>query len=75
MARPHKIWFREQTGWWVVKINGKLQKLAQGHDNKPEAETKFHELMVQIARAPETATSRTCAPRARSSSAKTPLSS
>jgi integrase len=59
VARPHKIWFRRQTGWWMVKINGVQTKLARGKDNKREAEIKFHELMSQAARAPESATART----------------
>ena len=30
MARPAKPWFREQTGWWMVKVNGLQTKLVQG---------------------------------------------
>ncbi len=37
MARPHKIWFREGTGWWMVKIGGIQHKLAQGYENKDAA--------------------------------------
>ena len=49
MARPNKPWFREFTGWWVVKIGGVEQKLARGYENKAEAERKFHELKGTLA--------------------------
>src|SRR4051794_9921951 len=59
MARPHKVWFRQQTGWWMVKIAGKQTKLVQGKENKEKADLKFHELMVQTAKAPESLDART----------------
>lgn len=59
MARPYKIWFRKQTGWWMVEIGGKQEKLARGRENRDEAERKFHELMVERARQPEASDART----------------
>ncbi|MDC0935075.1 site-specific integrase [Pirellulales bacterium] len=46
MARPKKIWFRKDVGWWMVTIAGKKVRLAQGRKNKKLAEQKFHELML-----------------------------
>ena len=58
MARPHKIWFRMQTGWWMVKIAGKQTKLAEGKKNKKVAQDKFHELMTARTRLPESGDAR-----------------
>jgi hypothetical protein len=41
MPRPSKPWLRAQTGWWMVKLGGKQQKLAHGKKNKKAALTKF----------------------------------
>ena len=46
MPRPNKIWFRKDTGWWMVTIASKKVRLAQGRKNKKAAEQKFHELML-----------------------------
>jgi len=46
MARPNKIWFRKDTGWWMITLGGKKIRLAQGRENKKLAEQKFHELKV-----------------------------
>ena len=27
-ARPNKIWFRKDVGWWMVTFNGKRIRLA-----------------------------------------------
>ncbi len=61
MARPNKIWFRKSTGWWVVVIDGEWKKLAKGKGNKAAADTKFHELMLLRAEAPEDASARVAA--------------
>ena len=53
MPRQPKPWFRRQTGWWMVQIDGKQVKLAQGKRNKALAQEKFHELMLLRAEAPE----------------------
>src|SRR6516225_10271254 len=46
---PHqpRPWFRKQTGWWMVQLDGKQVKLAKGRKCRPEAERRFHELMLQ----------------------------
>jgi hypothetical protein len=49
MARPNKIWFRKDAGWWMVTIDGKKLRLAQGRENRKLAEQKFHELKAQPA--------------------------
>ncbi len=59
MARPHKVWYRKQTDWWMVKIGGKQIKLAKGKDQRAGASSRFHELMAATARAPESAAART----------------
>jgi len=58
MARPNKIWFRKQTGWWMVQVGTKQVKLAQGRENKKAAQEKFHKLMAIKAEAPESPTAR-----------------
>lgn len=46
---PHqpRPWFRKQTDWWMVQLDGKQVKLAKGRKCRPEAERRFHELMIQ----------------------------
>src|SRR4051794_977631 len=58
MARPHSIWFRTATGWWMVKVNGVQTKLVKGRENKKEAEQKFYGLMAAAAAAPESSAAR-----------------
>jgi hypothetical protein len=53
MSRTPKPWFRQQTGWWMVTLGGKDQKLVKGRENKKLAQQKFHELMLLSAEAPE----------------------
>ena len=55
MSRPAKIWFREQTGWWCVTLNGKKIPLVKGRENRNAAQAKFHELMCLKTRAPSAA--------------------
>src|SRR3954447_17432610 len=50
MARPAKIWFREQDGWYYTTVNGEQLRLSQ---DKGEAETLFHEAMLQKRRGEE----------------------
>ncbi len=44
MARKPKVWFREQTGWYMTTIRGDQIKLSK---NKDEAERAFHALMAK----------------------------
>ena len=53
MPRQPRPWFRRQTGWWMVQIDGKQVKLAQGKRNKALAQEEFHGLMLLRADAPE----------------------
>jgi len=62
MARPNKVWYREQTGWWMVKINGKQEKLLQApHDEQHRqlAEEKFIEIRKLRRLTPQSADART----------------
>ncbi len=62
MARPAKPWWREQTGWWMVKLSGVQTKLVQGprdEEHRLLAEEKFAELRRLRRTAPEAVTSRT----------------
>ena len=52
MPRPRKPWFRKATGWWMVEIDGRQLKLANGRERKAEAERKYHTLMAEIAANP-----------------------
>ena len=44
MARPNKVWFRKDIGWWMVTIGGRKIRLAEGRANKKLAEQKFYGL-------------------------------
>ncbi len=57
MARPNKIWFRKDVGWWMVTLGGEKIRLAKGKANKKLAEQKFHELMLARCQNPEVSTS------------------
>lgn len=50
MARPNKIWFRKDIGWWMVTLNGEKVRLAQGRENRKLAERRFHEIKATQAR-------------------------
>jgi integrase len=58
MPRTNTIWFRKDTGWWMVTLAGKKTRLAQGRENKKQAERKFHEMKAVTAQAPEAPTAR-----------------
>ena len=58
MARPNKIWFRKDIGWWMVTLSGEKIRLAEGRGNKRRAEQKFHELAAVRTCAPEGASAR-----------------
>lgn len=61
MARRSKPWFRKQTGWWMVTVGDQQHKLAQGRNNKAEAEKRFNELMFLRGEAPESSDARVVA--------------
>ena len=52
MARRAHPWFRRSDGWWYVKINGALVKLAQGRQDKQAALNRWHEIMLERASNP-----------------------
>jgi integrase len=58
MGRPNKIWFRKDTGWWMVTLGGVKARLAEGRKNKQAAVDKFHELASQRSRVPESPSAR-----------------
>jgi integrase len=58
MSRPNRIWFRKDTGWWMITLAGKKIRLAEGRENRRAAERKFHELKLVVANAPEAPTAR-----------------
>ncbi|QJW95420.1 tyrosine-type recombinase/integrase [Frigoriglobus tundricola] len=62
MSRPARPWHRKQTGWWMVEINGKQEKLVEGPKDEKHrllAEEKFAELRKLHRLAPESVGSRT----------------
>ena len=58
MARPSKIWFRKDTGWWMITIGSQKVRLAKGRENRKAAEQKFHELMIVRHTSPDADTAR-----------------
>ena len=58
MGRPNRIWFRKDIGWWMVTLGGKKVRLAQGKENRRQAEQKFYELAAQQTRTPEAPSAR-----------------
>jgi integrase len=58
MSRPNKIWFRKDIGWWMVTVGGKRLRLAEGRENKKQAQQKFHELAAERPQKPEGTTAR-----------------
>src|SRR4051794_26159740 len=62
MGRPAKPWWREQTGWWMVKIAGKQTKLVEGPKDEKHrllAEEAFADLRRLNRTSPQAATART----------------
>lgn len=62
MGRPATPWWREQTGWWMVKIAGKQTKLVEGPKDERHrllAEEKFSDLRKLNRTSPQSATART----------------
>jgi len=58
MPRLNRVWFRKDTGWWMITLAGKKVRLAEGRANRKQAEQKFHELKAVAAQAPEAPTAR-----------------
>jgi integrase len=58
MPRPNSIWFRKDTGWWMVTLAGEKVRLAKGRASRKHALQKFHELMAVRPEAPESVTAR-----------------
>lgn len=58
MARTPRPWFRKQSDWWTVTLGGVQHKLVKGRGNKKAAQTKFHELSLLIAEAPQSSGAR-----------------
>src|SRR5262245_37825093 len=61
MARPQKPWYRKQTGWWMVEIDGKQEKLVKGPKNarhRQLAEEKLWEVRRLRRAAPQSADAR-----------------
>jgi integrase len=62
MARPAKVWYRSDIGWWMVTLNGEKTRLIQGPNDDEHrilAEEKFVELRKISRIAPQAPTART----------------
>lgn len=62
MARPHKPWYRKQTGWWMIEIDGDQVKLVEGpkdEEHRLLAEEKFADLRKLHRVAPQATNART----------------
>lgn len=62
MARPQKPWYRKQTGWWMVEIDGAQEKLIRGpkdENHRQLAEETFVEIRRVRRLAPQSAGART----------------
>jgi integrase len=58
MARPNRIWFRKDVGWWMVTLGSKKIRLAEGKGNRKLAEQKFYELKAVVAKPAESSDAR-----------------
>ena len=62
MARPAKVWYRFDIGWWMVTLGGKKTRLLQGPNDEHHrvlAEERFVDLRKVRRIAPQAPTSRT----------------
>jgi len=62
MARPAKVWYRADIGWWMITMGGEKVRLVQGPDDEPTrqlAEEKYIELRRLRRIAPQAPTART----------------
>jgi integrase len=62
MARPAKVWYRSDIGWWMVTLSGQKTRLLQAPDDEQHrvlAEEKFVELRRLARVAPKSADART----------------
>jgi len=58
MPRVNGIWYRKDTGWWMVTLAGKKIRLVEGRQNRTQAERKFHELKAVTPQAPDQTSAR-----------------
>src|SRR5262245_6475321 len=54
MPRRAKPFFHR--GWWVTDVGGQRTKLAQGRENRKQAEQAFHEMLAKASYSPEAKT-------------------
>jgi integrase len=62
MARPHKVWYRSDIGWWMITLGGVKTRLIQGPNDEPTrqlAEEKFIDIRRLCRVAPQAAGART----------------
>jgi hypothetical protein len=62
MARPNKVWYRSDIGWWMVTLDGEKVRLLQGpkdEHHRQLAEEQFVELRRVRRVAPQSAGART----------------
>src|SRR4051794_2016917 len=62
MARPSRVWYRSDVGWWMITIAGEKVRLVQGPKDKHHeqlAQEKYGELLKLRRQAPQSVTART----------------
>jgi len=62
MARPSKVWYRSDIGWWMITLGGEKIRLIQGLKDKEHellAQEKFGEVLKTRRQAPQALTART----------------
>jgi integrase len=62
MARPNKVWYRKDVGWWMVTLGGEKVRLVKGPEDEHHrqlAEEKFVEVRWLRRVAPQSAGART----------------
>ncbi len=62
MARPNKVWYRSDVGWWMVTMGGEKIRLVEGPKDEHHrhlAEEKFVEMRRVQRVAPQAASART----------------
>lgn len=62
MARPSKVWYRSDIGWWMITLAGEKVRLVQGPKDKEYeqlAQEKYGEILKLRRQAPQSVTVRT----------------
>ena len=62
MARPAKVWYRADIGWWMITLGGEKTRLVQGPDDdhhRELAEEKYVELRKLRRLTPDAVNART----------------